>query len=421
VRDSRKHSLVDLSIFLFAVHTAIGFFPLATGEIFGGSFTTSPLIHFFKNALNVGVLILLLQSARWIKTELVGQQKGTEFIIILFSSLLGLYYMISAGDFLMFYIGLELSTLPLAALAAIEHLKRISSEAGIKLILSAGFASGISLFGISMLYAATGSIFFADISLSITDNALTVLGFILFVSGLSFKISLVPFHFWTADVYEGAPVSIASYLSVISKGAAVLALATMFVGNLFALRQQNIKRFLAFSSIAQAGFILLGIIPGNQLGLSTVVYFVMIYVFSNLAAFGVVQAISSHSGKENIDDYNGLYRSNPRLSLVMMLALFSLAGIPPVAGFFGKFFLFTAAASAGYYLLVFLAVVNVTISLYYYLLVIRAMFIRKSELPIPHFRSDLYMQLGLALTVIGILAIGLFSPIYQHIFELSGL
>ena len=444
VRDSRKHSLVDLSIFLFGIHTAMGFLSLPTGEIFGGSFTTTPLIHFFKNALNIGVLILLLQSAQWIKTQLVPLQKGSEFIIILFSSLLGLYFMISAGDFLMFYIGLELSTLPLAALAAIEHTKRISSEAGIKLILSAGFASGISIFGISFIYAATGSIFFADISQSITAGALPVLGFILFVSGLSFKISLVPFHFWTADVYEGAPVSIASYLSVISKGAAVfvltillftvfrplmalwenmlyvLALATMFVGNLFALRQQNIKRFLAFSSIAQAGFILLGIIPGNQLGLTTVVYFVMIYVFSNLAAFGVVQAISSHSGKENIDDYNGLYRSNPRLSLVMMLALFSLAGIPPVAGFFGKFFLFTAAAGAGYYLLVFLAVVNVTISLYYYLLVVRAMFIRKSELPIPHFKSDLYMRLGLALTVIGIVAIGLFSPIYNHIFQLSG-
>lgn len=444
VRDSRKHSLVDLSIFLFGIHTAMGFLPLPTGEIFGGSFTTTPLIHFFKNALNIGVLILLLQSAQWIRTQLVPLQKGSEFIIILFSSLLGLYFMISAGDFLMFYIGLELSALPLAALAAIEHTKRISSEAGIKLILSAGFASGISIFGISFIYAATGSIFFADISQSITAGALPVLGFILFVSGLSFKISLVPFHFWTADVYEGAPVSIASYLSVISKGAAVfvltillftvfrplmelwenmlyvLALATMFVGNLFALRQQNIKRFLAFSSIAQAGFILLGIIPGNQLGLTTVVYFVMIYVFSNLAAFGVVQAISSHSGKEMIDDYNGLYRSNPRLSLVMMLALFSLAGIPPVAGFFGKFFLFTAAAGAGYYLLVFLAVVNVTISLYYYLLVVRAMFIRKSELPIPYFKSDLYMRLGLALTVIGIVAIGLFSPIYNHIFQMSG-
>jgi NADH-quinone oxidoreductase subunit N len=260
---------------------------------------------------------------------------------------------------------------------------------------------------------------------------------------LAFKISLVPFHFWTADVYEGAPIGVASYLSVISKGAAafilmillftvlkplmhiwenivyVIALATMFIGNLFALRQQNMKRFLAFSSIAQAGFILLGLISGSQLGTATVVYFIMIYIFTNLAAFGVVQAISLQTGKENRDDYNGLYRTNPNLSLVMMLALFSLAGIPPVAGFFGKFFLFAAAASKGYYLLVFLAVVNVTISLYYYLLVVRAMFIRKSENPIPFFKSKIYMRLGLIITVLGILILGLYSPLYDYIFELS--
>jgi NADH-quinone oxidoreductase subunit N len=138
-----------------------------------------------------------------------------------------------------------------------------------------------------------------------------------------------------------------------------------------------------------------------------------------LAAFGVVQAIASQTGKENRDDYNGLYRTNPNLSLVMMLALFSLAGIPPVAGFFGKFFLFAAAASKGYYILVFLAVVNVTISLYYYLLVIRAMFIRKSENPIPFFKSNIYMRLGLIITVLGILVLGLYSPLYDYIFELS--
>jgi NADH-quinone oxidoreductase subunit N len=193
----------------------------------------------------------------------------------------------------------------------------------------------------------------------------------------------------------------------------------MFIGNLFALRQQNMKRFLAFSSIAQAGFILLGLISGTQLGTATVVYFIMVYIFTNLAAFGVVQAISLQTGKENRDDYNGLYRTNPNLSLVMMLALFSLAGIPPVAGFFGKFFLFAAAASKGYYLLVFLAVVNVTISLYYYLLVVRAMFIRKSENPIPFFKSKIYMRLGLIITVLGILVLGLYSPLYDYIFELS--
>lgn len=443
ISKTKKHSIVHLAIFLFGIHTLVGFFPTETGSLFGGMFRTNALIHFFKNVLNVGVLILLLQSADWIQEKIVGQHRGTEFFILLFSSLFGMYFMISSGDFLMFYLGLELSTLPVAALAAFEVTKRISSEAGIKLILSAALASGVALFGISMLYATSGSIYFDDVIKMIPSTNLTLLGTVLFFTGLAFKISLVPFHFWTADVYEGAPISVASYLSVISKGAAVfilmillftvfktlmpvwenviyiVALATMFTGNLFALRQQNMKRFLAFSSIAQAGFILLGLMTGNQLGTATIIYFVMIYIFSNLAAFGVVQAISLKTGKENMTDYEGLYRTNPNLSLVMMLGLFSLAGIPPVAGFFGKFFLFTAAASKGYYLLVFLAVVNVTISLYYYLLVVRAMFLRTSDQAIPYFKNKLYMRLGLVVTVMGILVLGLYSPLYDYIFELS--
>jgi NADH-quinone oxidoreductase subunit N len=445
ISNNKKSSIVHLAIFLFGIHTTIGFLSLDESSLFGGMFRTNNLIHFFKNVLNIGVFILLLQSADWIQEKIVTQNRGSEFFILLFSSLLGMYFMISSGDFLMFYLGLELSTLPVAAMAAFETTKRKSSEAGIKLILSAALASGVSLFGISMLYATSGSIYFNDIIEVISSNNLTALGAILLFAGLSFKISLVPFHFWTADVYEGAPISVASYLSVISKGAAVfimmillftvlkplmhvweniiyvIALATMFIGNLFALRQQNMKRFLAFSSIAQAGFILLGLITGTQLGTATIVYFVMIYIFSNLAAFGVVQAISLKTGKENMSDYEGLYRTNPNLSLVMMLALFSLAGIPPVAGFFGKFFLFTAAASKGYYLLVFLAVVNVTISLYYYLLVIRAMFLRRSENAIPFFKNKLYMRLGLLITVIGILVIGLYSPLYEYIYELSSI
>ena len=443
IHKDKKGSIVHLALFLFGIHTIVGFFAIEESILFGGMFRTNTLIHFFKNTLNVGVLIVLLQSADWIQEKMVPLNKGTEFFMLLFSSLLGMYFMISAGDFLMFYIGLELSTLPVAALVAWETSKRISSEAGVKFILSAGLTSGVSLFGISLLYAATGSIYFADIIGLLTTTNLTILGFVLFFAGLGFKISLVPFHFWTADVYEGAPIGVASYLSVISKGGAafilmillftvlkplmhiweniiyVIALATMFIGNLFALRQQNMKRFLAFSSIAQAGFILLGLISGTQLGTATVVYFILVYVFTNLAAFGVVQAISLQTGKENRDDYNGLYRTNPNLSLVMMLALFSLAGIPPVAGFFGKFFLFAAAASKGYYLLVFLAVVNVTISLYYYLLVVRAMFIRKSENPIPFFKSKVYMRLGLIINVLGILVLGLYSPLYDYIFELS--
>ncbi len=440
-----KSKLINFTIIAFAVVSLIGFFHHPKGDLFGGMFHTNSLIQLLKNALNVGVLIILMQSAGWSKSTLVPQKKSAEFFILIFSSLIGLNFLISAGDFLMFYVALELSTLPIAALAAYNAYKRQSAEAGIKLILSATLASGLALFGISFLYGATGTIYFSDMSNILQMSNLTILGLVFFFAGLSFKISLVPFHFWTADVYEGSPINVASYLSVISKGAAVfilmvvlfkvfkafesiwqpmlyfVAVATMSIGNLFALRQQNMKRFLAFSSVAQAGFMLLGIINGGALGVTATVYFVVVYLFSNLAAFGVVQAISEKTGKENMDDYDGLYRTNPNLSMVMMLGLFSLAGIPPVAGFFGKFFLFTASASKGYYILVFIAVVNATIALFYYLKVIRAMFLRRPESSIPHFKNDVFMKIGLATASLGILVLGLYSPLYEYIQSLSSL
>lgn len=433
------------AIGLFTVHTAIGFLPLASSELFGGMFVTNDLTHFFKSVLNLGVLIVLLQTSNWVQSQYAEEKRGGEFYILLFSSLLGLFYMISAGELTMFYLGLELSTLPVAVLVAYDLQKRAANEGAIKLILSAALASGTALFGMSLIYAATGSLHFDGIQAALGSNALTILGTILFLAGLAFKISLVPFHFWTADVYEGAPIGIAAFLSVISKGSAAfvltvllfqvfasmsaitepllitLALTTMFIGNLFALRQKNIKRFLAFSSVAQAGFILLGMLDQSALGAATVVYFVAIYVFSNLAAFGVAQAISERYDAEDMSSYEGLYRTNPKLSLVMMLALFSLAGIPPVAGFFAKFFLFTAAASQGHYLLVFLAVVNVTISLYYYLLWVRAIFLRKNENALPHFNSSWSMRLGLILPVIGILVLGVYSPFFEYILELTAI
>ena len=439
----QKAAIIPFALILLAINTIIGFLPLDSGELFGGMFRTNALLYFFKTTLSLGVLILLLQSADWLKEKVVAENKATEFIVLILSSLLGTYFMISAGDFLMFYIGLELTTLPVAALVAYETYKRKSAEGAVKYILSSALASGASLFGISLLYATTGTIYFEAMAEILASSNLAILGMIFFFSGLAFKISLVPFHFWTADVYEGAPINVASYLSVISKGAAVVILmiilftvfkplipvwtkivyiviiATMFVGNLFALRQQNMKRFLAYSSITQAGFILLGLLSIDQLGTATIIYFVAIYIFSNLGAFGVVQAISTASNKENMDDYEGLYRTNPKLSLVMMLALFSLAGIPPLAGFFGKFFLYAAAASKGYYIMVFIAVVNATIALYYYLLVIRAMFLRKSDHPIPYFKSGNYMRLGLLIAAIGILVIGMYSPIYEYIYSFS--
>ncbi|MEI6455010.1 MAG: NADH-quinone oxidoreductase subunit N [bacterium] len=438
----QKHKIILPSILLMAAVTIAGFFPGETGVLFGGMYKTTALTLLFKNILNVGVLIVFIQSVDWLKKP-DNQEKISEYFLLLLSTLIGMNFMVSAGDFLMFYLGLELATIPIAALAAYDRFKEHSAEAGVKLIFTSALSSGILLYGLSMIYGTTGTVYFEDVSLAITGSPLQVLAFIFFFAGMAFKISLVPFHLWTADVYEGAPVNVASYLSVISKGAAafiftiilftvfnkiavlwsdvlyVITILTITLGNLFALRQQNLKRFLAFSSIAQAGFILLGVIGQSQLGMTTVVYFILVYIFSNLGAFGVVAIISNRTGKETINDYDGLYRTNPNLSLVMMLALFSLAGIPPLAGFFGKFFLFTAAAKQGYYILVLIALINTIISLYYYLLVIKAMLLNKSDQPIAYFKSDGYTKLGLLLCVAGMVVIGFASSIYEVVNSLS--
>jgi NADH-quinone oxidoreductase subunit N len=438
----KKNKIILPAIILMAFVTIAGFIPGPTGVLFGGMYGTSPLILLMKNILNIGVLIIFIQSVSWLKLEEQKEKIG-EYYIILLSTLIGMDYMISSGDFLMFYLGLELATIPLATLAAFERFKEKSAEAGVKLIFTSALSSGILLYGLSMIYGTTGTVYFSEVSSAFNSAPLQILAFIFFFAGMAFKISLVPFHLWAADVYEGAPINITSYLSVISKGAAVfifmiilytvfnkiallwrdviyvISILTMTLGNLFAMRQRNIKRFLAFSSIAQAGFILLGIIGQSQLGMTTVVYFVLIYIFSNLGAFGVAAIISNKTGKESIDDYDGLYRTNPKLSLTMMLALFSLAGIPPVSGFFGKFFLFASAAKQGMYILVFIAVLNTIISLYYYLLVVKAMFLNRSDRPIAYFKSDAYTKLSLALCIAGIIIIGFASPVYEFILNLS--
>ncbi|MCY7361237.1 MAG: NADH-quinone oxidoreductase subunit N [Ignavibacteria bacterium] len=441
--DKKKEYVIPVLVILFSGITITGFLPIETGTLFGGMFRTSPIIIQMKNILNIGVLIIIIQSAGWLKTNISGKGNVGGYYFILISSLIGMNFMISSGDFLMFYLGLELATIPLAALVASDKLISKSGEAGVKLILSASLSSGILLFGISFLYGTTGSIFFNNISMSFQNNSLQILAFIFIFTGIAFKISIVPFHLWTADVYEGAPINITSYLSVISKASAVFILVillftvfgnivdiwnnvlyitsvlTMTIGNLFAIRQKNIKRFLAFSSIAQAGFIPLGIIGGTTLGFTSVVYFLLIYLFSNLGAFGVAALISNSTSKESIDDYNGLYQTNKGLSLVMMLSLFSLAGIPPTAGFFSKFFLFIAAAKEGYFLLVFIAVVNATISLYYYLIIVKAMFINKNDSPIENIKNDFYTKLGLIICTIGIIVTGFASEIFEFINSLT--
>ncbi|MCU0377002.1 MAG: NADH-quinone oxidoreductase subunit N [Bacteroidales bacterium] len=440
--EEKKERVRILAVIIFAIVTVVGFLPLPEGSIFGDMFRATRTTSLMKNILNIGTLIVFIQSYSWLgRAE--NRDRIHEYFMLLMTTLIGMNFMISAGHFLMFYIGIELATIPLAALAAYERFRNRSAEAGIKLILSSALSSGILLFGLSMIYGTTGSLYFSEVAAAVRDMPLVILGFIFFFSGMAFKMSLVPFHLWTADVYEGAPVNVASYLSVISKGAAafifiiilftvfpiiiatwektiwVIAVLTITIGNLFALRQKNMKRFLAFSSIAQAGFFLLGFIGGNQLGMTTVIYYALVYIFSNLAAFGVVSVIAEKTGRESMDDYDGLYRTNPGLSIAMMLAMFSLAGIPPVAGFFGKFFLFVAAAEKGYYVLVTIAVLNTIIALYYYLLVVKAMFINRNEAPIEPFKSDSMSKLGLAICLAGIIVTGFASSIFEMIRNLS--
>ena len=437
-KEWKNESLLNFTNILLFINLVAGFFYIPNGILFGDMFHTNELLTFEKNLLNLGTFVISLQSYHWLKDH----KHIAEFYILLLSTLLGMFFMISSSNFLMFYLGLELSTIPLAALSNFDLHKRRSSEAAFKMIMSSAFSSGLLLFGISLLYGSTGSLSFAELTTKLNGNPLQIFSFILFLAGLGFKISAVPFHLWTADVYEGSPVAVTSYFSVISKGAVLfvivsvfyhvfspiagnwynmiflISIATMIIGNLFALRQQNMKRFLAFSSIAQMGFILVGLSSQSIAGSASVIYFILIYIFSNLGAFGVISLVSAITGKENMDDYKGFYKTNPLLSWALAISLFSLAGIPPLAGFFGKFFLIFAGATKGNYLLIVIAALNMVISLYYYLRVIKAIFMDANENPIGKIQSHWQPKIAMAICIGGILITGVASGAYNYIHSL---
>ena len=438
-KDRSNAAIMSVANVLLLWNLISGLIDSREGVLFNEMFRTNPLIILEKNILNLGTLIISMQSWAWLKNH----KHVIEFYVLLLSTLLGMFFMLSAGNLLMFYLGLEMSTIPLAALANFDLLKKASSEAAMKLIISSAFSSGLLLLGISFIYGTTGTLVFSEMTQHITHQPLQLFAFILLFAGFCFKISVVPFHLWTADVYEGAPVSVTSYLSVISKGAvlfvfvsvlykvfqpledtwyrmlSILSLITIIIGNLFALRQDNFKRFLAFSSIAQVGFILIGISGSSQQGTAAVVYFVLIYVFSNLAAFGVVSVVSAVAGKENISDYKNFYKTNPVLSWILTIALFSLAGVPPTAGFFGKFFLLLAGAAKGNYLLIGLAAFNMVISFYYYLRIVKAIFMDANEQPIEKITVPFVSRWALYMCIVGIVVTGLYGQVYDYIFSLS--
>lgn len=408
---------------------------------FGGLYVTTPIVSVMKTILTAGSFIVIVMAQEWLKTN---RYQG-EFYLLVISTLLGMYMMMSSGSFLMFFLGLEMASVPLSCLVAFDKKKKESAEAAAKYILVATFSSGVMLFGISFVYAATGTLYFDDVAQQLIATPLAIMGMVFFFSGLGFKISLVPFHFWTADTYQGAPTAVTGYLSVVSKGAAALTLATILmkvfafmtdywqpmlyivivlsitIANLFAIRQKELKRFMAFSSISQAGYIMLAVIGNSAAGIAALTFYVLVYVVANMSVFTVISAVEQNGGSTQMSAYNGLYQTNPKLSLLMTIALFSLAGIPPFAGMFSKFFVFMAGVGGHEqapfwpYFVVFIALVNTVVSLYYYLLIVKAMYITKEEHPLPTFRNAKSVNLSLAICTLGILLCGVCSCIYEWI------
>ena len=432
-------------IVLLLIHTIFNLLPCCNGSLepvsaFGGMYQHTPMMTIVKSVLNIGVIVVFFMSAKWLNRE-ENRIKVGEFHTVVLFTLLGMYFMISSGHFIMFFIGLELASIPMTALIAFDKKSEESAEAGAKFILLALFSSALLLYGISLIYGVTGTLYFNEIGSRLSVNLLSILGLVLFISGMGFKISLVPFHLWTADTYEGAPTVVTGYLSVISKGSAAFVLMTVLMkvfgseafqglwsvgffwiilasitlANLFAIRQKNLKRFMAFSAISQAGYLVLGIMGGTAQGMTALVFYLFVYMAANLGAFAVLHVVEQNSGKIGMDDYNGLYQTNPKLAFLMTLCLFSLAGIPPFAGFFSKFFIFMAAFNAGFHLLVFLALVNTIISLYYYLLIVKAMYINSNEHPIATFKSDCGTRVALAICTIGVILLGIAGVVYNYI------
>ena len=450
--DKRRSWFNPMICLLMFAHILINLFPIETHTVFGGMYIATPAIGVIKTILAFGTLIVLIQSKEWLSRPDTAFKEG-EFYLLVIATLLGMNMMVSANHFLLFFLGLEMASVPMACLVAFDKYRHDSAEAGAKFILTATFSSGVMLYGISFIYGAVGTLYFEDIATQLTATPFTILGMVFFFSGLGFKISLVPFHFWTADSYQGAPTTVTGYLSVVSKGAAAFALCTILmkvfapmvlywqyllyivivlsitIANLFAIRQTNLKRFMAFSSISQAGYIVLAIVGNSALSVTALSFYVLIYVIANMAVFTIISAVEEHNnGTVMMDSYNGFYQTNPKLAFLMTLALFSLGGIPPFAGMFSKFFIFMAAVQdadlstsvgAWAYIVLFIALINTVISLYYYLLIVKAMYIKKSDNPLPTFKSHTNTKLALAVCTAGVVLFGVCYMVFDWIHAAS--
>ena len=454
MKSERKNSVLSKMTAALLICQMLLMTTVSPAEAFGGMYLAGQAANVMKIVLTLGTLIVVVMAQPWLENE--ARKYAGEFYMLVVSTLLGMYIMMSSGNFLLFFLGLETASVPMACLVAFDKFKKNSAEGAAKYILTATFSSGVMLYGLSFIYGSVGTLYFDDVMQRVAYFAqyksqlpMLLMGLVFFFSGLGFKLSLVPFHFWTADTYEGAPTPVTGYLSVVSKGAAAFALMTILmkafaplteyweymlyivivlsitIANLFAIRQSELKRFMAFSSISQAGYIMLAVIGSSQMGMAALMYYVLVYVVANMAVFTVISTVEqNNNGTTLMSSYDGLYQTNPKLAFLMTLALFSLAGIPPFAGMFSKFFVFMAAAQQGSfwaYFVVFIALINTVVSLYYYLLIVKAMYIKQTDSPLPTFNTDCSTRVALAVCTAGIVLFGICSCIYDYLFAASAM
>lgn len=400
------------------------------GETLGGMYIVDHFSSFFKIVSLVAAILVVFGFRRYVKAN-VGNY--LEYYSTIIFATLGMIIMISAGDFITLYLGLELMTISFIVLVAFRSFDVKSLEAGIKYLLLAGMSSAVLLYGLSLVYGGTGTILFTGVAQSITDGSgglLLIVGLVMLIAGLGFKVSAAPFHMWSPDVYEGAPTSVTAFLATGSKAAsfailirifvgsfsgiqehwvmlvAVLAALSMLIGNLVAIPQTNIKRMLAYSSVAQAGYIMVGIVAASQAGVKGVMFYSFIYVFATVGAFTVVSAVYNKTKSDEIADYAGLAQRAPLAATVLLVCMLSMAGIPLLAGFVGKFYLFMAIAD-GYMWLVLLGLIMSMVSVYYYLRVALVMFRDDPEDPTP-----LRMGTSVNITLLIALAVTVFLGVY---------
>ncbi len=402
------------------------------GVTFSGMYVMDSLAWFFKGFFLVAMVFVFAMTQEFFKS--LGERRN-EFYLLLWLALIGMCLIASSADFLLMFIAIEILTISLYVMTAYLKSDRLSIEAGMKYLILGALASGFFLYGISFLYGAAHSTHFDVIQSYCQTHGITpitVFATVLIFAAVGFKIAAVPFHMWVADVYQGAPTPVTALLSVGSKAAgfivlirlffgvfgawhvewslvlAVLSAITMTYGNLVAMCQTNIKRLLGYSSISHAGYLLMGAAAGTALGAAGINFYLLGYLFTNLAAFLVIIVFSIAAKSDEIADYAGLSQRSSLLACAMLLALVSLAGMPPLAGFFGKFTLLMAVIKSGYVWLALIAGVNIVISTYYYLVVAKRIFVEKPHSTTPVAISA-GMQLLLVLAIVGIVVVGTFQ------------